>query len=152
MKTPPKPTRGRRGKPRDNDLAARVLAECRFTKDPIQVIQRHGIAQSTYYNWLEALQTDPTLGTLYLQRLNDLINKPWADELAQGIKVAIAKLVSLVEGLENSSPENIRTALEVVEHLADLELTRYGIASKQTSSSTDTAATEPSAAIHANLN
>lgn len=117
----------RGGSLRDNELAARVLAEAHIGGSVVRVLEKHKIPQRTYFDWLNALSTDAVLAHIYTQRVRELVNQNWADELNAGLRKLINKLVDLVDGLEQSSPANIEIVLQVVKELSDLELTRYGL-------------------------
>ena len=54
----PRPEVNRGGRKRDNERAARVLAEAHFYGSKLQVAERNGVPSATYFSWENALETD----------------------------------------------------------------------------------------------
>lgn len=122
-----KPLNTAKGRFRDNDLAARVLAEAAFYGGGAKVAEKYGYTSRTFLNWQEALENEPTLSALYLKALNELAHQKWAEDLNASVRRTLEKITRMIEDLEPTA-DNLRLALDALRQLSDLELTRYGIA------------------------
>lgn len=120
--TPPQP-RNRGGNRRNNELAARVLAEAAFYNTGIRVAEKYGVPRSTYFEWQNAVEKDEQLGRLYMEALADLAQQQWKEDLNASIRRSVEKVTAMIEGLE-PGPENLKVALEAVQQLMRWETNR----------------------------
>lgn len=115
--------RRRGGNYRNNELAARVLAEAAFYGGGVRVAEKYGIARSTYFDWQNALEKDEQLGLLYLRALNDLARLEWANDLNASLRRTLEAITATIESLERT-PDNLKVMLEAAQKLMDWEMNR----------------------------
>ena len=126
------PRRG--GNYRNNELAARVLAEAAFYGGGAKVAEKYGFTSRSFLNWQNELENDPQLSALYLKALSTLAHQRWAEDLNASIRRSVEKITTMIEALE-PTPDNLRVALDAVQQLmrweqnrvvAELEIARFG--------------------------
>ena len=117
---------------RDNERAARILAEAQLTGNDLQVVERHEISLRTLYNYRAALAEDRELSTLFMNLLRAAETQSWLSQLD---KTMLALLKKITGGLELVSPEDIgdlARLAEIMDTLAEIRLSRdmYGVDEK----------------------
>jgi hypothetical protein len=107
---------------RDNQLAARVLAQWAFKHFKLSELAvltaSYNLAERTLWNWKKALQTDEQLAVLYEERLNELLNQDWVKTLDLAIGVSINKVSELM-----AKSESLPEVTEAFKALAEMKLT-----------------------------
>ena len=108
---------------RDNHLAARALAD--WARDGFReatigtITDTYGVTSRTLWRWKKALDTDTELSGLFRARLDDLLDRDWAQELDTAIAESIERLRALIAGSTDLSE-----VVEAFRALAEVALTR----------------------------
>lgn len=113
----------RGGNYRNNELAARVLAEAAFYGGGVRVAEKYGVSRSTYFEWQNAVEKDEQLGRMYLEALSLLTQLQWGNDLNASIRRSVEKITTMIESLE-ASPENLKVALDATQQLMQWEMNR----------------------------
>jgi hypothetical protein len=126
---------------RDNQLAARVLAQWAFKHFKLSELAAltasYQLSEKTLWNWKRALQTDRELSVLYEQRLNELLNQDWTKTLDLAIGATLSRL------LELAPTANHEQARENFKVLAEVKITREVLAPQTALTKGNTAAETP---------
>lgn len=107
---------------RDNNLAARALADAVLTNDRTAAA-KHGITDRTLRRYREALETDPELSATFRATLDALLTEGWAKELDAGIRDLIGQLRRRSETLANT-PEGYQALVDAVRALGEIAVAR----------------------------
>ncbi len=108
---------------RDNQRAARALADAHFMTDG-QAARKHGISSKSLQRYRAALEKDTSLSTLYLQCLDEIAHRDWADELSQTLTTALRKIGAKLEAVEADTLTDITHLVGLTRELMELELSR----------------------------
>lgn len=133
---------------RDNRLAARALADwaregfSRSTEG--QIADTYGIATRTLWRWKDALDSDSELSALFRERVNDFLDRDWADELDDALRETIQELILHIKSQPMFSPESIEAITKAFSALGEVAIARevLGVAATEQ----DAAARAPTAA------
>ncbi len=106
---------------RDNQLAARVLAQWAFKHFKVSELAlltaSYQVSEKSIWNWKKALQTDDQLTVLYEERLNELLNQDWVKTLDLAIGASLSRM------LELAPTANLTETLEAFKALAEVKIT-----------------------------
>ena len=108
---------------RDNHLAARALADWardgfrRATEDKIAAT--YEVGKRTLWNWKAALDDDPELAALFRERLDDLLNRDWAEHLDTALAETVERLRTLI-----ADSGQLAEVVEAFRALSEVAITR----------------------------
>jgi hypothetical protein len=103
---------------RDNQLAARVLAQWAFKHFKLSELAHltasYQIGERTVWRWKKSLETNKELAALYEERLNELLTQDWVKTLDLAIGATLSRLLELAPTADHEQArENFRVLAEV---------------------------------------
>jgi len=107
---------------RDNQLAARALADAVLTNDRTAAA-KHKITDRTLRRYREALDTDAELSASFRTALDALLTSSWVTELDRGLSDLIGQLRTRSLTLANS-PEGYQALVDAVRALGEIAVAR----------------------------
>jgi hypothetical protein len=107
---------------RDNEMAARVLAEWSihsFVRSKLSAIAaKYDVAERSVWRWKNALEDDDNLSALYEQRVNELLNSDWLKKLEEALSLNMDRQMELTR-----VSKSLADVTESFKNLAEVKLT-----------------------------
>ena len=129
---------------RDNEKAAKILAEAALLRNDAKVCERWGITTRTLQNYRAALAEDGELSASFINLLKATETQDWLTQLDATMQSVLKKIA---DGLELFAPESFSDLVSlagIIDTLSEIRLSRdmYGIDEPNKGTETQGAGTE----------
>lgn len=108
---------------RDDERAARALADAHFTTDA-KAAAKHGISTRSIERYRARLDKDTLLSGIYDRLLDEMRRRPWADELNQTLTTALRKIGATLNEVPAENLADVAQMVGLTRELMELELSR----------------------------
>ena len=134
---------------RDNDKAARALADLHMCKDEASVRKRHKISAVSLWRYKQALETETELKELFQFYLQAGITKSWADDLGEHLTHTMRVAREHIDHLPKASADSLKAINEHLKIVGDLRITVDALADDDSDDSQGRAPQENEARVPA---
>jgi AcrR family transcriptional regulator len=112
------------GRPaQDRQEMVKMLVEAALLGDTAAA-KKYKVTTRTLQNYRKLLKDDPTFFALFQQTGNNLLTRPWAEDLNDGLKRTIEKIIEMVEAQNKRNPAALEAVVKAFSAMAEMQLAK----------------------------
>lgn len=112
------------GRPaQDRQEMVKMLVEAALIGD-VAASKKYKVTRQTLLNYRKLLKDDPSFFTLFEQTTNNVLVRPWAEDLDDGLRRTVQKIIEMVEAQNKCDPSALEAVTKAFTAMAELQLAR----------------------------